>query len=98
MKNITETVNEDDSRGYILYQRIKIISVNIGDELKNKLQQIKNLIDKESPDILCLIETHTYYEDFSKIKGWLENKNYKVYYIAESQKEYYKSMKRIKKV
>ena len=39
------------------------------------------------------METHTYYEDFSKIKGWLENKEYKVFYTAKSQKEYYDSIK-----
>ena len=42
------------------------------------------------------METHTHYEDYSKIKGWFENKQYKVFYTAMSQKEYYEKTKEIK--
>jgi exonuclease III len=57
------------------------------------VSEIKHFITKQNPDILCLLETHTYYEDFSMIKGWLENKQYKVYYTAKSQKTYYNETK-----
>jgi hypothetical protein len=70
--------------GYITQQNLNIISINIGDELKNKIEGINSFIDKNNPDIMCLVETHTYYEDFQTIKGWLERKKYKVFYTSKS--------------
>ena len=63
---------------YILQHQMKIISINIED-LRNKVKIIKEFLKKQKPDIMCLMETHTYYEDCSKIKGWLKNKDHKVF-------------------
>ena len=76
--------------------QLKTISINIGGDLYRKVEDIKKFMTKQKPDILCLVETHTFYEDYSKIKGWFENKHYKVFYTAVSQKEYYNKIKNIK--
>ena len=82
--------------GHILVDNIRIISVNIGGDISKRIKNIKKFIKKENPDILCLIETHTFYEDYGKIKGWFENKNYKTFYTATSQKEHYEIAKKTK--
>ena len=86
-------IEKENNTTYILQHQMKIISINIGEDIRNKIKLIKEFLKKQSPDIMCIMETHTYYEDYSKIKGWLENKDYKVLYTAKSQKEYYDSIK-----
>lgn len=87
-------IEENKQTGYIKSNNIKIISINIGESIYNKIESIKNLINKESPKILCLLETHTYYEEYKRIKRYLENNQYKVLFIAKSQKEYYDKIKK----
>ena len=96
VQEIEEVEEDNNNTIYIIQQRLKIISINVGEDIKNRIKNIQDFIQKEKPDIFCLVETHTHYKDYSKIKGWFENKQYKVFYTAMSQKEYYEKTKEIK--
>jgi hypothetical protein len=54
---------------------------------------INKLKQKENPDIIFIIESHTFYEEYNKIKQWLEDKQYKIIYKADSQRNQYEILK-----
>ena len=89
----SEVSNKNITTEFILFQKMKIISINIGGDISKRVEDIKKFMKKEKPDIFCIMETHTFYEDYSKIKGWFESKEYRVYYNAVAQKEYYDKIK-----
>ncbi|HYJ01232.1 MAG TPA: reverse transcriptase family protein, partial [Nitrososphaeraceae archaeon] len=79
--------------GFIQSNNLKIISVNIAGELHKRVNEIKKYLKQEKPQIMCLLETHTHYEEYKRIKGLLETNKYKILFTAAPQKEYYENIK-----
>ena len=78
------SINNQNQFGSIKNNNIKIIAINIARFLFNKILNIKQFIEKENLNILCLLETHNFYKEFNKIKRHLETKKYKVFFTAQS--------------
>ena len=80
----SDSASNQNQFGPIKNNNIKIIAINIAESLFNKISNIKQFLEKENFNILCLLETHNSYKEFNKIKGHLETKKYKVFFTVQS--------------
>ena len=61
--------------------------------MEKRINAINKIKKTKKPDILFIIETHTFYEEYKKIKEWSEDEQYQLIYKADSQKNQYELIK-----